>query len=97
MIEDVKDYLPIGSIVLLKSGKKRLMVFGIIQADQEKPELEYDYIGVPYPEGNMGENYQYLFYHKDIVEVFFRGFEDVERQNFMSNLVDFYKDKQEKK
>lgn len=70
-------FLPIGTVVMLKNGTKKLMVFGIIQSVQENPDQEYDYIGVPYPEGNMGQDYQYLFNHADVEQVFFRGFEDV--------------------
>lgn len=89
-MENRNEYLPIGSVVLLENGNKRLMIFGIIQSEVGNPSVEYDYIGVPYPEGNMGDEYQYLFYHKDIKEIFFKGFEDVERQIFMSNLVEYY-------
>lgn len=88
------EYLPIGSVVLLENGNKRLMIFGIIQSEVDDPSVEYDYIGVPYPEGNMGDEYQYLFYHKDIKEIFFRGFEDIERQVFISNLIDYYDEKE---
>jgi len=91
MIEKVGDLLPIGTVVMLKNGTKKLMVFGIIQSVQENPDQEYDYIGVPYPEGNMGQDYQYLFNHADVEQVFFRGFEDVDRQEFIYNLVEFYK------
>ena len=55
---------------------------------------EYDYIGVPYPEGNMGQDYQYLFNHDDVEAVYFRGFEDIERQEFIYNLTEFYKNKE---
>lgn len=65
-MENKGAYLPIGSVVLLNEGNKRLMIFGIIQSEAENPSVEYDYIGVPYPEGNMGDEHQYLFYHKDI-------------------------------
>ena len=90
-MRDVRSLLPIGSVVVLKNGTKKLMVFGIIQSNVEVADEEYDYIGVPYPEGNMGEEYQYLFYHKDIDKVFFRGFDDIERQEFVDNLEAFYK------
>lgn len=95
MIEKIGDLLPIGTVVILKSGTKKLMVFGIIQTVQENPDQEYDYIGVPYPEGNMGQDYQYLFNHADVEQVFFRGFEDVDRQEFIYNLTEFYKKRSE--
>lgn len=44
---------------------------------------EYDYIGVPYPEGNVGTECQFVFNHENIETVFFRGYEDIERQEFI--------------
>lgn len=90
---EIKDFLPVGSVVVLKNGTKKLMIFGIIQSNADNPNEEYDYIGVPYPEGNMGQDYQYLFYHKDIEQVFFKGYEDLERQVFIENLEQFYAEK----
>ena len=84
----VKDLLPIGSIVLLKNAKKRVMIYGIKQTSQENKE--YDYIGVFYPEGNISEEYQFLFNHEDIAKTFFRGFEDIERQEFIEKFEEHY-------
>ena len=86
---EVKELLPIGSVVLLKKGKKRLMVFGVKQTDN-RTGTEYYYIGVLYPEGNMGEAGQYLFNHENIEQIFFRGYEDGEREAFMEKLSGFY-------
>lgn len=85
----VKELLPIGSVVLLKGGKKRLMIYGIKQIDNAT-EIEYDYISVLYPEGNMGEAGQYLFNHEDIEQVYFKGYEEEEREEFLENLSEFY-------
>jgi len=85
------DYLlPIGSIVRLSGGEKRLMIYGIKQQDTEGDGKEYDYVAVLYPEGNLGTEYQYMFNHSDIEDVYFRGFEDVERQNFITLLGEAY-------
>lgn len=89
MKKDMRELLPIGTVVSLREGTKKLMIYGILQSVEET-NTEYDYIGVPYPEGNMGQEFQYLFYHKDIEAVYFRGFEDVERQEFIFNLNKFY-------
>ncbi len=86
----IKELLPVGSIVLLKDGEKRLMVSGIMQSDAATNDKEYDYLGVLYPEGHIGEDFQYLFNHEDIVEVFFRGYEDDERTEFLERLAEFY-------
>lgn len=86
----VKELLPIGSIVLLRGAEKRLMIFGVKQRNKDDG-LEYDYIGVVYPEGNMGDRTQFVFNHENIEKVFFRGFEDTERSFFIEKLDSFYR------
>ncbi|MCL2016889.1 MAG: DUF4176 domain-containing protein [Defluviitaleaceae bacterium] len=90
---EIAELLPIGSIVLLKEGIKRLMIFGIKQTDvlEDGTANDYDYVGVLYPEGNVGKEYQFLFNHENIAEVIFRGFEDTERDDFISTLTTYYK------
>lgn len=87
-MNNLKELLPIGTIIALKGAKKRLMIFGIKQnlKDKSSKITEYDYIGVPYPEGNIGTEGQFVFNHEDIEAVFFRGFEDIERQEFIFDL-----------
>lgn len=86
----VNELLPIGSIVLLKDGEKRLMISGIMQTDTGGNQENYDYLGVLYPEGHIGEGFQYLFNHEDINEIIFRGFEDSERVEFLEKLANLY-------
>ena len=86
----IKDLLPIGSIVLLNNGEKRLMIAGIMQNDAGGTKEDYDYMGVFYPEGHIGDGYQYLFNHEDINEIIFRGFEDEEREKFVEKLSELY-------
>jgi len=76
-------------VVLLKDGKKKVMIFGVKQTDKGSDE-EHDYIGVVYPEGNLGEEFQFFFEHENIAEVCFRGFEDEERALFIDRLAKFY-------
>lgn len=85
----VKELLPIGSVVMLKGGKKPLMIYGIRQTNEESGQ-EYDYIGVLYPEGNVGTKAQFLFDQENIETVFFRGFEDESRARFLEKLEEFY-------
>ena len=86
---EIKGLLPIGSVVLLEELKNKLMIFGVKQTD-DSTGVEYDYIGVLYPEGNLGSDHQYLFNHEDIQEVVFVGYEDEERFDFIERLSDFY-------
>lgn len=86
----IKELLPIGTIILLKDGEKRLMINGILQTDIGETKKNYDYMGILYPEGHIGEGFQYLFNHEDINEVIFRGFEDAERDEFLDKLTKLY-------
>ena len=87
-LQNVKEYLPIGSVVLLKNGESKVMIYGIKQTTSGNDE--YDYIGVLYPEGNLGDEYTFLFNHQSIDKVFFRGYEDEEREAFIESIADFY-------
>ena len=86
----IKDLLPIGSIVLLRDGEKRLMISGIMQNDAGGTQKNYDYMGILYPEGHIGEGFQYLFNHEDIDKIVFRGYEDEERTEFLAKLAAHY-------
>ena len=88
---EIKDLLPIGSIVILRGSVKKLMIFGIRQIDEASDDKEYDYAGVPYPEGNVGSDNHFLFDHSDIESVVFRGYENEERTEFIKILEDYYK------
>ena len=82
------DYLlPIGSIVLLKGGAKKLMIIGIKPVKEDEPDRVYDYIGVVYPEGFIGNEYNFLFDHDNITDVIFRGYENPERKEFIEFLT----------
>ena len=54
MEDRIRELLPIGSVVLLKDAVKRVMIYGVMQTDSETDE-DYDYLGVVYPEGSMGD------------------------------------------
>jgi hypothetical protein len=87
----VSELLPIGSVVLLKDGEKKLMICGILQMNDNGRGKEYDYIGFLYPEGYMGVQFQYLFNHEDIDELIARGYENEERKEFIAKLEELYK------
>ena len=89
MENNVKELLPIGSVVILKEANKKAMIYGVKQINSAT-DIEYDYIGVVYPEGNMGDGTQFFFNHDVIEEVFFRGYEDEEREAFIERLAEYY-------
>lgn len=75
--------LPIGSVVLLNEAEKKLMIIGILQRNGEEV---FDYVGCPYPEGLLDSENLFLFNHKDIAEISYLGFDNIERQIFIKKL-----------
>lgn len=81
-----KEFLPIGSVVLLKGGTKRVMVTGFCSVDNNEKERMYDYTGCLYPEGIINSNEICLFDNNQIDQVFFKGFIDEEEIKFKDEL-----------
>ena len=82
----MKTYLPIGSVVLLKGGNKRVMIYGR-QQTQTATGKEWDYIACLYPEGNINEEHMYLFNEEEIEKIYFLGFQDEEEENFKAKVL----------
>ncbi|ASS73279.1 DUF4176 domain-containing protein [Bacillus atrophaeus] len=74
--------LPIGSIVLLEGGSKKLMIYGRKQIVVSNNPKMFDYIGVFYPEGYIDQEYTFAFNHSDIENVIFEGYQDEEETEF---------------
>lgn len=66
--------LPIGSVVKIRGIDKAIMIFGFLQKSGVSNVQIVDYIGVPYPEGNIGAQVQIGFQRTDIVEILFEGY-----------------------
>lgn len=73
--------LPLGSIVLLHEGSKKLMIYGRKQLQITTNRL-FDYLGVIYPEGYIDENYSYLFNQEDIEMIVHVGYTNEEEEQF---------------
>ena len=81
-------YLPIGSVVLLKGGTKKVMITGFCSIAEENQEKIYDYCGCIYPEGYLSSDEICLFDHDQIAEISFIGFENEEEKEFKESLVE---------
>ena len=79
-------FLPIGTVVLLKGGKKRIMIIGFCAMAKEKAGKIFDYSGCIYPEGLMASNQTCMFDHSQIETIYYKGFPDEEEQEFKSKL-----------
>lgn len=88
-----ENLLPLGSVVLLNGGNKRLMVVSRISANESSDKV-YDYVGCPYPEGFDSSKMFYFFDHDAIERIDFIGFQDPEelrfREEVLANLGEMY-------
>ena len=79
----MEELLPVGSVVVLENENKEAVIIGVWQFDLHNQGRIYDYLGVPYPEGYMGQGSSFLFNHDSVREVLFRGYENEKRQNML--------------
>ena len=89
-----QKYLPIGTIVVLKGGTKRVMITGFCAAGEDS-NVEYDYSGCLYPEGFISYSQICLFNHDQIDKIFFMGLIDEEEKEFKRNLIKLINDNNE--
>lgn len=83
------EYLPLGSIVYLKEGTKKLIVIARGLLVKNGDEFVYfDYGGVPYPEGLQGDKMAY-FQHDAITKVIFKGFSDYDDEVTVEKINNF--------
>ena len=87
MNQKYKKYLPIGSVVLLNNGTKRLMVTGFCVVPNDDKTKIYDYSGCLYPEGMLSSDEVALFNHDQIKQIYALGFSDEEEKNFKIKLT----------
>ena len=81
----MKEYLPIGTIVLLKNGSKKVMIYGRKQIATENGQ-EFDYVACLYPEGNINDDFTFLFNNENIDKIIFKGYSDEEEVEFQKVL-----------
>lgn len=84
------DYLPLGSIVILKGGVQKVVINarGLVSMATD-PAGFFDYGGSLYPQGIVGDQVLY-FNHKDIARVVFEGFSDDDDKMMVENINEWY-------
>lgn len=103
-----EKYLPIGTIVLLKGGKKELMIMSycvypnniqLSEGQELKPEKRmYDYGACLYPEGILEPNTLCAFDHEQIEKICHLGYEtpiQAELSELTRKGYEMYKDRYE--
>lgn len=81
-----EKYLPIGSIVLLKGAKKRIMIIGFMASSNETKDKVFDYMGCIYPEGVISSDQSLVFNHDQIDKIYYIGYSDKEEKEFSMKL-----------
>ncbi|MEY8467831.1 DUF4176 domain-containing protein [Faecalibaculum rodentium] len=87
-MKQTPEWLPLGSVVTLKEGSKKLMTVGRIQRGGD--DILYDYAGVLWPEGMIRSDRLYLFNHDDIDLLWYVGMQDQEEFGFRRVLEEQY-------
>jgi Uncharacterized protein conserved in bacteria len=91
------EYLPLGSIVLLNKGTKKLMIIarGLV-VDMNGEITFFDYGGVKYPEGLQSEEIAY-FNQDGIAEIVHKGYSDGSDEVIIDNINNFLRENNLKK
>lgn len=83
------EFLPLGSIVLLKGGIQKLLIIArALRVCNGNEEFFFDYGGVTYPEGLVGDQMAYFNADK-INRVVFEGYSDIDNKNMVENINQF--------
>ena len=86
-----EKFLPIGTVVMLKGGTKRVMISGFCGVSAENPGKIWDYSGCMYPEGFLSSDQTCLFEHSQIEKIYHLGLsEDAEEKDFKKELNNLY-------
>lgn len=86
-----EKYLPIGTVVMLKGGKKRAMITGFCSISGDDKTKVFDYSGCLYPEGFLSSNQTLLFDHNQIDKIYHLGLIDDEEKKFKQKLSEMIK------
>lgn len=82
----MKQYLPLGSIVHLKGGVQKILITSrALNVKNNGDVFFFDYGGVPYPDGLVGDQMAYFNADK-ISKVVFEGYRDVDDENMVANI-----------
>ena len=86
-----EKFLPIGTVVMLKGGTKRVMISGFcaIEGQNNGNNKMWDYSGCLYPEGFLSSNQTCLFDHEQIENIYHYGLIDEEEEEFKEKLNKF--------
>ena len=87
-MKDTSKLLPIGSVVLLNNGTKKVMITGFYSAPANDNSKVYDYCGCLFPEGVVSSEQNLLFDHNQIMRVYYMGYTSEEEKEFKNKLAE---------
>lgn len=82
-----KDILPLGSVVLLNGGTKKVMIIGYCMKTPDNPDKIYDYCGCVFPEGVLRSDITCVFNHEQIKQIYFSGYKNDEANQFLDRVI----------
>jgi len=82
---DADSSLP---VVTLKEGTRAIMIYGRKQTHADSG-IEYDYVACLYPEGNISDDFTYLFNHDKIDKTLFTGYSDDADKQFVKEMLSY--------
>ena len=90
---NTEKFLPIGTVVMLNGGAKRVMITGFCTIASDDNAKMYDYCGCLYPEGVVSSDKNLLFNHNQIAKIYALGYYDDEEKEFKAKLNEVLKNK----
>ena len=90
---NTEKFLPIGTVVMLNGGAKRVMITGFCTIASDDNSTMYDYCGCLYPEGVVSSDKNLLFNHNQIAKIYALGYSDDEEKEFKAKLNEVLRNK----
>ena len=90
MENKIEKFLPIGSVVVLNSSNKTLMITGYLVSPGVGQRV-YDYMACLYPEGVISTKGNIAFNHCDIKAIYAIGYSDDAQKKLVQKIKEFDK------
>ncbi len=86
MNEMYEKYLPVGTVVSLQGGTKKVLITGFVSVSEDTGDKIFDYSGCSYPEGFMSYDDVLVFDHSQIDDVVSLGYVDEDEIRFKKEM-----------
>lgn len=87
MFDKSRDFLPVGSIVLLKDATQMVSIIGFVPVEENDNKI-WDYLGAPYPFGVLEKNKNLLFNRNQIEEIVAVGYSNADDKEFRRQIIE---------